>query len=57
MEVFLGSALIIAWVTVSSLGDGRPQLARLRGDQSNSGLPRGLIAGAAMLRDEIVAEF
>jgi hypothetical protein len=29
----------------------------LRGDQFNSGLAMGLIAGTAMLRDEIVAEF
>jgi hypothetical protein len=48
MEVFLGGALMIAWVIVLLWAMAKPQLARLRGDQFNSGLAMDLIEGAAI---------
>ena len=57
MEVFLGGALIIAWVIVLLWAMAKTAARALRGDPFNSGLAMGLIAGAAMFRDAIVAEF
>jgi hypothetical protein len=48
MEVFLGGALIIAWVIVLLWAMAKTAARALRGDQFNSGLAMGLIAGAAI---------
>ena len=48
MEVFLGGALIIAWVIVLLWVVAKTAARALRGDQFNSGPAMGLIAGAAI---------
>ena len=48
MEVFLGGALRIAWVNVLLWVVPKSAARALRGDQFNSGLAMGLIAGAAI---------
>jgi hypothetical protein len=48
MEVFLGGALIVAWVIVLLWAMAKTAARALRGDQFNSGLAMGLIAGAAI---------
>jgi hypothetical protein len=48
MEVFLGGALIIAWVIVLLWAMAKTAARALRCDQFNSGLAMGLIAGAAI---------